>query len=363
MAALLVVLLLVSLVLAAIYALRSPAASALLRASKDMLRARRLTASLPSPDLFQDGLIPRDVRGAHAAMTSLCATMAQRGAVFRVCVGPLTAIVLLEARDLEAALSSQRLTTKALVYSALVPLLGRGLATLHGGAYRRHRKAITPSLHLDILHDFVPVFHRHAVGLADALLGHDGHVVDVVPLCGRCSNSSIMETIMSTDVPQADEGRRAFLDALPRAQRAFMLRTRRPWLLVEWIFSFHKLFPEYVRATAALNDFTSDIIRAKKQALAAGMGASPRPGRRMAFLDHMLQSKEGATLDDQETAAEVKTLVTIGSSSSMETLSLIILTLAIRQDVQEKLWQVRAGGPKACIRNHNVTLPVMIYTI
>ncbi|XP_034244949.1 cytochrome P450 4C1-like [Thrips palmi] len=320
MAALLAVLLLVSGVLAAVYTLRSSVVR-VVRVSLDLLRARRLTASLPGPSLFQDGLIPRGGGGAYASMTALCGAMAKQGSVFRVCVGPMTLV---------------RLAAKSVVYSALEPLLGRGLATLHGAAWRRHRKAITPSLHLDILRDFVPAFHRHAVGLADALLRHDGCVLDVVPLCGHCANSAIMETVMSTDVPDGDEGLREFLGAIPKAQRAFMLRSGKPWLLIDRVFAFHKRFPEYARAKAALDGFTSRIIRAKKQALA---NKASRARRRMAFLDHLLQSEEGASLDDLEIAEEVKTLVSIGSSSSMETLSLIILTLAIRQDVQQKLWQ------------------------
>lgn len=39
----------------------------------------------------------------------------------------------------------------AIVYDAMSPILGEGLVTLSGETHRRHRKAIGPSLHLEIL--------------------------------------------------------------------------------------------------------------------------------------------------------------------------------------------------------------------
>lgn len=58
----------------------------------------------------------------------------------------------------------------------------------------------------------------------------------------------------------------------------------------------------------------------------------------------MLSSEEAAALSEEELAEEVKTIVSIASGSSMDSLSFLIYTMAIRQDVQAKVRQVR-GDP------------------
>ncbi|KAJ1521439.1 hypothetical protein ONE63_003109 [Megalurothrips usitatus] len=308
----------------------------------ELVRARRLTRDLPGPgtaDLLFRALRAVDGgRGAYAFLSALCRRHAA-GPAFRFCLGHVTMVYLLRREDVEFVLTSPGLTNKAVMYSALEPFVGRGLATLGGEEWRRHRKAVTPSLHLDILRHFVAAFDRHAAALATRLQQHHhGRTLDVAPLCGECANAAVLETVMSTEVPDDDAGKLAFLEALPAAQRHYMRRTARPWLLVDWVFAHSGQHGDYVRVQRILEDFTERIIREKKQA-AGDDGELYRPRKRLAFLDHVLSSAEGAALSDDELAGEVKTLVAIASSSSMDTLSLFLYTVAIRQDIQERVWQ------------------------
>ncbi|KAE8749221.1 Cytochrome P450 CYP4 [Frankliniella occidentalis] len=220
------------------------------------------------------------------------------------------------------------------------PLMGRGLAVINGDEWRRHRKAITPSLHLDILRDFVQIFSKQGAAFADTLgeLADKGVVFDVTPLSGACANHTICETVMSCDVDKRDPMKRDFIDAIPKALDHLMYRVWRPWLLSEWAYSLHRSrFPDYLKVKNDLNQFTQRIIREKKEALKKNEPLPQR--RRQAFLDHMLSSPEGAALNDEELAEEVKTFVMIASGSSMDTLTFFIYMLAIRQDVQDKVRQ------------------------
>ncbi|KAJ1527792.1 hypothetical protein ONE63_007743 [Megalurothrips usitatus] len=226
------------------------------------------------------------------------------------------------------------------------PLMGSGLAVLGGGVWRRHRKAITPSLHLDILRDFVHIFHKKGAAFAEQLaaLADRGEAFDVTPLCGACANNSICETVMSVDVAEDDPGKRAFLDAIPRGLDHFMYRVCHPWFLSEWAYSLNRhSFPDYLEIKGALNSFTHRIIREKKEALRQDPQQQPQQPppqrRRQAFLDHVLSSEEGAALSEDELAEEVKTIVSIASGSSMDLLSFLLYTLAIRQDVQDRVRQ------------------------
>ncbi|XP_026287901.2 cytochrome P450 4C1-like, partial [Frankliniella occidentalis] len=285
--------------------------------------------------------------GTYEVLTELCSRYAASPA-FRVCVGHATTVFLLRPDDIGAVLSSTRFATKSSLYSALEPLIGSGLAILAGEDYRRHRKAVTPSLHLDVLKEFAPVFYKHGQVLADSLAARDGSVLDVVSLCGDCANAAICETVMTTDVADDDLGRQGFLAAIPEANKHFMFRLSRPWFLGEWAFKLSGRYAAYLDTKRALDDFTERIIREKKSRLVAASTGTPPcaapsttrpPGGRLAFLDHVLCSAEGAALGDDELAAEVKTLVAIASGSSMDTLSLFLQTIAIRQDIQEAIWK------------------------
>ena len=76
------------------------------------------------------------------------------GLLFKASLGPLFGygVAILDADDLQVVLTSPHLADKPrLLYSSLEPVIGKGLVSLNGAAHRLHRKAISSSLHLDIL--------------------------------------------------------------------------------------------------------------------------------------------------------------------------------------------------------------------
>ncbi|KAK3928462.1 Cytochrome P450 4C1, partial [Frankliniella fusca] len=314
------------------------------RAVSEFRRVRRMTAKLPGPPMYPvigHALeVACSLEDIYDRLQSLTATY---GPLFRIALAHLTFTVVMHPDDMEAVMTSAKTSDKSVVYGALEPLMGSGLAILGGDVWRRHRKAITPSLHLDILRDFVHIFHKQGVAFADTLaeFADTGETFDVTPLCGTCANNTICETVMSSDVDEDDPQKRAFLSAIPKALDHFMYRVWRPWFLSEWAYSLHRTqFPEYVEVKNALNSFSMRIIREKKEALKNNTGSPAQPQRkRQAFLDHVLSSEEGAALSGEELAEEVKTLVTIASGSSMDALAFFIYTLAIRQDIQDKVRQ------------------------
>ncbi|KAE8747584.1 Cytochrome P450 CYP4 [Frankliniella occidentalis] len=311
------------------------------RAVSEFRRVRRMTAKLPGPPMYPvigSALeMACSLEEVYDRLQSLTSTY---GPLFRMALAHVTFTVVLHPDDMEAVMTSGKTSDKSAVYGALEPLMGTGLAILGGDVWRRHRKAITPSLHLDILRDFVQIFSKQGAAFADTLaeLADKGEVFDVTPLSGACANNAICETVMSSDVDEDDPMKRAFLGAIPKALDHFMYRVWRPWFLSEWAYSLHRSqFPDYVEVKDALNLFTQRIIREKKEALKRN-GPLPQR-RRQAFLDHVLSSEEGAALSDAELAEEVKTIVTIASGSSMDALTFLIYTLAIRQDIQDKVRQ------------------------
>lgn len=111
----------------------------------------------------------------------------------------------------------------AIVYTSLAPILGDGLATLNGDVHRRHRKAITPSLHLEVLQGFLPVFERNARGLcrrlealaAQASRGGGPAVVNAKPLVAHYSAQTVCETVYSAETtPGLEEEQASYIKYL-----------------------------------------------------------------------------------------------------------------------------------------------------
>ncbi|KAE8752738.1 Cytochrome P450 CYP4 [Frankliniella occidentalis] len=310
------------------------------RAVSELRRVRRMTAKLPGPPMYP--LIGNALELAcsmdevYDRLHSLAST---HGSMYRLAIAHVTFAFVMDPDDMEAVMTSGKTSDKSVTYGTLEPLMGRGLAVLNGDEWRRHRKAISPSLHLDILRDFVPIFSKQGAAFADTLaeLAEKGEAFDVTPLSGACANHTICETVMATDLHRNDPMKRDFLDAIPKAFDHFMYRVWRPWLLSEWVYSLHRSrFPEYLKVKDSLNRFTRKIICEKKKAL---QKHEIPQRKRQAFLGHMLVSEEGAALSEAELAEEVKTLVMIASASSMDALTFLIYTLAIRQDIQDKVRQ------------------------
>lgn len=121
---------------------------------RHFMRMRKALAALPGPPEYPLIGAALEFTGPldelHARTVSLAR---QYGSLFKVSLGLFGyGVVVLDADDLQVVLTSAHVADKSrLLYGGLEPVLGKGLITLNGAAHRLHRKAISASLHLDIL--------------------------------------------------------------------------------------------------------------------------------------------------------------------------------------------------------------------
>jgi len=255
-------------------------------------------------------------------------------------LGHVCVFYVMDPLDIEAIVTNPRHNNKAIFYHSTKSLIGDGLVVKEGEDYKRHRKSMTPSLHLDILKDFVEVFDEESCTFADALgkLADSGEVFDVKPLCGYCANTAVCKTVFSASVSDEEVEREEFVKMIMPAQELLMHRVWRPWLLNDTLYSFHSNYPAYKEISGKVDSFVMTVIQKKKKALAENGGQLPK-GKRIAFLDHMLSTDEGAALSTDELFQEVKTITTIASGSSMDALAFLCYILALRPDMQQKVQQ------------------------
>ena len=180
----------------------------------------------------------------------------------------------------------------SVVYDSLKPILGVGLITLNGDEQRRRRKAITPSLHFEILQasfyylqlskfdvfplfliflcfrqDFVPSFEKNAVNVCKLFddYASTGEVFDAVPIVGGYSAHSICETVFSTEFAPEMEGDKAvFVKSLLVGSELMFYRAIRPWCSKEFIFYFTSHYNEFWTAANNVTDFISKMLKYKQ---------------------------------------------------------------------------------------------------
>ncbi|KAK3928747.1 Cytochrome P450 4V2 [Frankliniella fusca] len=221
---------------------------------------------------------------------------------------------------------------------SLRPFTGDGLLLLNGREHRAHRKAISPSLHFDILRDFVAVFDKNSRALAERLGKHadDGRVFDVHREFGKLTSTTLQETVLSLS---EDQGEGKAGDVFNVVGDLALYRGMRPWWQNDTVFRL--LSPHYEQHKRAEEDMDTLVLRvlAARRAQVSRGGAPAPPRRRMAFLDHVLRSEEAHAMSEAELRAELKTLLFAGSATSMDFLSYLTVVLTILPDVQARLQQ------------------------
>lgn len=87
------------------------------------------------------------------------------GTTVRFWAFPVVNVTLSEPEDLEVVFTRPDLQNKpAFICGVVSPILGKGLVTLNADEHRYHRKAIGPSLHLEILQVGAEVGQEHGAG-------------------------------------------------------------------------------------------------------------------------------------------------------------------------------------------------------
>lgn len=76
------------------------------------------------------------------------------------------------------------------------PWLGDGLLITKDNKWRRHRKAIAPTFHMNILKTFVPLFYENSIDLVNRLRGKVGKEFDCHDYLSAVTVDILTETAM-----------------------------------------------------------------------------------------------------------------------------------------------------------------------
>lgn len=318
-----------------------------------LARMRALSRDIPGPRLEHVLRLWR-ARRSKAAVSDLFHDVArehrERG-VFKFWSGPMLIVLLLRADDMEFLLTHKRITEKSSLYRFMGSLMGDGLLHLSGERWRRRRRIVAPYFSPEVLRGFPEVFDARGRVLVN-LLGRagPGGTVDVRPPVGQAVTDMVCHTVMATDMDtRALEGdaRGGVSRAMNNGLAIIVYRVFNPWFLNDALFRLSAFYAHFKRAMDLFDAFTLQLLSVKRRermrqrpAEAAAPPEGPAGRKKPTFLDVMLDSTEGAALSDAELVDEAKTLITAATGGSTDALCFVLLCLSLRQDVQDRVFQV-----------------------
>lgn len=107
-------------------------------------------------------------------------------------IGPRLFVFVNQPQHIEQILNSPLCIDKGLSYKFIEKIVGNGLITLKGDAWRQHRRLLNPSFHYNITSKFVPLFNRNLRVLVEQMGGRcGGGEFDIKEYMKRCSMDMI----------------------------------------------------------------------------------------------------------------------------------------------------------------------------
>ncbi len=80
-----------------------------------------------------------------------------------------------------------------------------------------------------------------------------------------------------------------------------------PLFWSDFVFSFHPDCPEFKKSLKIARDHTTELVRARREAMEEEAESGQAPAKKLAFLDLLIQASEGGKLlSDDEIREEVK---------------------------------------------------------
>ncbi|XP_066993572.2 cytochrome P450 4C1 isoform X2 [Anabrus simplex] len=311
----------------------------------------QLAAKLPGPktefllgNARELGNNPRDI------YLNVMRIWRENGSLVRLWIGPFLYVLMSDAKDVEAIMTSTKYIDKSIVYKFLEPWLGTGLLTGTGIKWHKHRKIITPAFHFKILEQFVDVFNTNGDILIKKLRNEaNGTMIDIYDYITLYALDVICETAMGVSINAQENRDSEYARALRNEGEVIMRRLVAPWAYPDFFFNLSKDAEHQSEALRVLHNMTNNVIQERKRQLSSDLNGKNNGhvkqeqedgfGRkkRFAFLDLLLQAAQsGADLSDENIREEVDTFMFEGHDTTTSGICYALYYLSKDQQVQKR---------------------------
>ncbi|KAL6267712.1 hypothetical protein P5V15_000783 [Pogonomyrmex californicus] len=185
------------------------------------------------------------------------------GTVIGVYLGTKAVVFLVDPQDIEIILSSSVHIDKSQDYQFFKPWLGDGLLITTGDKWRRHRKVIAPTFHMNILKTFVPLFYENSIDLVQRLRDQIGKEFDCHDYLSAVTVDILTETAMG--VRKGGKKKTGFDYAMAVMKMSDILHRRHydVSLRADILFRFSKFAKLQEKLLSIIHSLTNSVIKEK----------------------------------------------------------------------------------------------------
>ncbi|XP_054723919.1 cytochrome P450 4c3-like [Uloborus diversus] len=295
-------------------------------------------------NLQNSKLVPPLCRG-FMLLNAICNLFKKEGiAILWICYRPM--VFVYKAEYVKFLINHPDLQGKAKEYDVLKSVFGGNLFTLKGDHWQKERKLLTPSFHMGILKDFVPIFDEQSSLIIDKVKSklHEPWI-NIDTYVRECLLLIICRTAMGVNFEEK-EAIEKHAEAVDEMLKISVHRLFRPWTHYDFIYQFFPMGRKQKQYTDIAVGITDKVIKKSKDALVTQMrnktnfkeseyeelNVRERKSFMGLLLDHHMLDPS-FTLEDLR--SEVLTFIAAGHETGTATVAVTLMMLGLYQDVQE----------------------------
>ncbi|XP_061710968.1 cytochrome P450 4V2-like [Cydia pomonella] len=221
-------------------------------------------------------------------------------------------------------------------------VIGNGSIFAAVDIWRPRRKILAPIFSMKNLNQFVKVFNRQSMIMADMLEPMAGGAgFSVWRHFNTYTFDSVCETTLGIDLNSQKNPEHSFLVAFDWLSQDVAKRMTSPWLQPDFVYQRLPKYEKFVYHRQNIHNFVDEIIQMKRKELDAIQRGENKIISARTFLDMMIESSGNLdqTYSDLELREELMVIVMAGTDTSAVGASFAAAMLSRHHQVQEKLHQ------------------------
>ncbi|KAK4879369.1 hypothetical protein RN001_007515 [Aquatica leii] len=252
-------------------------------------------------------------------------------------------LLVTDARLIMHILSSSNNLKKGKEYNYFSNWLGKGLLLSDGDSrWKKHRRLIASTFHIQIFKGFIEIFESNAKILVNKLENEvENPSFDIYPFITLCALDNICETVMGTSICAQNNCNPDYVNNTKLMCKVFIKRAFNAFLRTNFWYKFSSLYLDEKRAVKVLHNYTKEIIKNRKNQYhnnVKNVIHDSQEKTKVVLMDLLLQQNEKfETFTDVEIREEVDTFMFAGSDTTASALTFAIYCLAENHLVQVRV--------------------------
>ncbi|XP_065219675.1 cytochrome P450 4C1-like [Planococcus citri] len=232
-------------------------------------------------------------------------------------------------------------------YKFFEEAFGYSIFTAEVEKWKKNRRILSPAFNPNILFEyFLQIFNQQNITLINELKKEvgTGQHFEIHSYLNHTSVRTILEAAVGYKVGNDTAEVVKFENAVTKTLQLLVLRGAKPWLMSSLIFTIYRYLMGYGNVFKNLRELPLKALKKQRELfyqLKSENNVSTEQEQTMrTFIGILLNAHEvGNHFTDKDLTSEVLNIIFAGSETTAMTNCFCLLLLAIRQDIQDKVYQ------------------------